>query len=172
MGGMEKPLIQINGRSLVEAISSRVLESDINVRLSCVAELPYRNLGFPVVLDDGKRGPLGGIRAALFDCPTRYAFFCPGDGPNMNATVIHALAQEIGNADIAVAHDGQRIQPLYMLTSKDCRLKLIDFLDRGNLRVEEWVLSLNHVVVKFDEPDLFANINTNADLQVLESAQQ
>ena len=74
------------------------------------------------------------------------------------------------NASIAVATDGQRQQPVFLLVDSSCRASLIEFLDSGERKIDRWFSSETVCDVAFaDHPMAFRNINTDEELRLVEA---
>jgi molybdopterin-guanine dinucleotide biosynthesis protein A len=64
-----------------------------------------------------------------------------------------------------VAHDGERLQPVFSLLSRDVRADLDAFLAAGERKIDLWLERLRWRAVDFsDQQEMFANVNTPADL--------
>ena len=120
LGGADKGLVQLAGRSLVEwsiaALAPQVgtLLISANRNLFRYAAygysvIPDRHLGFP--------GPLAGIAGALAVARTPWILCLPCDTPCSPADLADRLAQTlaIDQAEIAAGSDGARMQPLHAL---------------------------------------------------------
>ena len=68
-------------------------------------------------------------------------------------------------SQLAVAHDGQRLQPLFALFATELTGPLLHFLTGGRHKVHDFVFSNAWVQVDFaDVPDAFENFNTPEDM--------
>jgi molybdenum cofactor guanylyltransferase len=137
----------------------------------------YKEYGYPVITDsmDGYPGPLGGILSAMDHCDTELLLTVPCDAPLLAADYSTRMAQSIFNAetDAGVAHDGTRMQPVYTLLHRKHAERLRNYLETGNRSVQGWIKSLQPVLVDFsDHPEQFYNLNTSADLKILEEFMQ
>ena len=146
MGYRDKGLLEIDGRPLaghvIDTIAPRVGAIAINANRNQAA---YQRLGHPLVDDarPGYPGPLAGIEAGLAWSPTPYLLVVPCDTPYFDATCIERLGASLAGADLAVAHDGTRLQPLHALIRRHCLASLRDFLDGGGRRVDQWLSRLD-----------------------------
>jgi len=172
--GRDKARITLAGRPLirhaVDAWQGRVAEVLISGRHGG----DYTDLGLPVILDKfpSSEGPLAGIARALEHAACPYIMTVPCDAPGLDATVCPPLLRALrrSGADVAVAHDGGRIQPLIALYRRDTRESLQHFLATGRRSVQAWHAELSRVIVRGSggmEP--FANINTREDLAAAEA---
>jgi molybdopterin-guanine dinucleotide biosynthesis protein A len=65
------------------------------------------------------------------------------------------------DSDIAVAHDGERLQPVYALIKTALADNLKQFLSTGERKIDRWYAANNTSHVDFsDVRELFQNINT------------
>jgi molybdopterin-guanine dinucleotide biosynthesis protein A len=178
MHGVEKPLELLEGRPLVAHVRDRLAPQVDRVLISAnrAAEV-YARLATAVVPDaEPGRGPLAGVSAALAVASAAgaaYLFVCPGDAPFLDPTLVARLAEALVRADAAVAipHDGQRTQHLFLLmrvVDPACHggLTIPAYLASGARSVQGWLATQRVVTVDaVDLADSFANINTPADLR-------
>lgn len=174
MGGVDKGLVTWRGRPLIEhvlaALRPQVLELLINANRNQAA---YAGYGHPVVADrlDGFAGPLAGFAALLGCCDTDWLAVVPCDAPHLPRDLVARLdtARRRVDADIAVAHDGQRLQPVHVLLGRHLLPDLEAFLAAGERKIDRWYARHRMVTVDFgDCPAAFANLNTPEDHQRLE----
>ena len=120
----------------------------------------------------GFQGPLAGMASALEAAATEFVLFVPCDSPLVVASLgprLHAALAERG-ADIAVAHDGKRMHPVFVLVRRTVRSGLVDFLARGERKIDRWFAEEKTAVVDFsDLPDMFLNVNREDDRSRLEA---
>jgi molybdenum cofactor guanylyltransferase len=166
MGGADKGLVELNGRPLIEhviaAIASQVGAVVINANRNLAR---YGALGYPVIADSmgDYQGPLAGFLAAMTVVKTDDIVTVPCDGPLLSddlvARLLHAREQE--NADIAVAHDGRRLQPVYALIPVRLHQSLQRYLDGGDRKIDLWYTQHRVAHADFsDLPSTFVNVNT------------
>jgi molybdopterin-guanine dinucleotide biosynthesis protein A len=73
------------------------------------------------------------------------------------------------DGELAVAHNGERLQPVFALLRRDLRDSLRAYLGRGERKIDRWFGVHRMTVVDFSDcPTMFRNINTPADLEALE----
>ena len=120
-------------------------------------------------------GPLAGFMAGLEHCETPYLVTVPCDSPMFPLDLVARLAQalEADGADIAMAatlEDGQlRTQPVFCLMRSAVLESLVRFTQGGQRKIDRWSAMHRCVEVCFDDPQAFANANTLAELQQLQS---
>lgn len=170
MGGTEKALTIVGSTSLLGHVRERLAPQVGTIIISANRDLPgYLRWGDRVVADllPGF-GPLGGLHAALAQVSTPYAFCCPGDAPLLDIGLVQRLASTLrsGHADLAMPHDGERTQQLFLLLRTDVRESLGHYLESGARTVLGWTDTLRCAV--HDATDLhatFLNVNTLSALQ-------
>ncbi len=173
MGGVDKGLILFEGRPLIEHVLARLQPQVSNILISANRnQHQYARYGFPVVSDDhsGFAGPLAGFAALLKQCPTDWLVVVPCDAPLLPADLVRRLAQarNDANADIAVAHDGARLQPVHVLLGRHLLPSLEGYLDAGERKIALWYRQHHVVEVNFgDCAEAFANLNAPEDHQQL-----
>ena len=89
---------------------------------------------------------------------------CPVD-------LVHLLVQSLKHedAELAVAHDGERLQPVFALIQVSLLPSLLQFLQRGDRKIDLWYAQHKMAKADFsDIPETFLNINTPADQQQLQ----
>ena len=117
-------------------------------------------------------GPLAGVASAMQTASTPYVLVVPCDSPiipgDLAARLYHPLAAK--GAEISVAHDGARLQPVFALLSCQLLSSVLRYLAGGEQKIDRWYAQHDWVSVDFStEPDMFTNINTPADQTSLEA---
>ncbi|MDH3862388.1 MAG: molybdenum cofactor guanylyltransferase [Gammaproteobacteria bacterium] len=176
MGGVDKGLVPINGRPMIawviDALRPQVTDLLINANRS---HDRYRDFGCAVI-DDGDsdfRGPLAGMVSGMRAARTPYIAVVPCDSPLIGAELVQRLyaAAASSGAPIAVAHDGERLQPVFALLSRDLLDDLAGYLDEGERKIDRWYARHGYERVDFsDVAESFANINAPDDKRALEEA--
>ena len=174
MGGQDKGLIKLNGRAMITYIITAMQPQVHHIMINANRNFAqYREFGHPVIQDDlsGFQGPLAGIASGLVQCETEFIATAPCDGPYLADDFVdrlHVAASEKASK-ISVAFDGKRLQPVYALIHKELLPSLFQFLDSGERKIDLWYGQHNYAQADFsDLPDMFTNINTPHDLQILE----
>ncbi len=168
LGAGNKPLVEVAGTTLVARVIDRLVPQVGNIVVSANDDLgAYRALGFAVVEDRAcDLGPLGGLDAAARRIPNEWLFVCPGDAPliprDLVARLYRALARDAG--DIALPHDGARVQHLFMLLRRTLASSVAPYLESGQRSVKGWIERHSPVIVDCHEvAGQFVNVNTPAD---------
>lgn len=169
MGGQDKGLVSLAGqpmisyatRTLAPLVDSLVINANRN-------QQAYEQLGLPVISDrrEGHLGPLSGLSSALHAMDTDYVFMCPCDSPFIQGELFAALLSTClsSDSDVAVPHDGQRLQPVFCLVHRRVEDSLNAFLDAGERKIDRWFEQLAMSVVPAEPyANSFLNINTEEE---------
>jgi len=120
MDGADKGLITLQGRPMVDYIISalRPQAGDIIINANRNRE-QYSAFGLPVVADmlGDYFGPLVGMATGMHTTDKPYIVTTPCDSPFIPDTLVETLYRTLEDqqADISVAHDGTRMQPVFAL---------------------------------------------------------
>lgn len=166
MGGRDKGLIDLAGRPLaahvLAALAPQVDALLINANRH---EEEYAALGAPVARDplEGFLGPLAGVLAGLEAASTPLLATLPCDSPFVPADLVARMRARLdrAGAEIAVAHDGERRQPVFMLLHTGLAPDLRAWLEQGGRKIDAWYG--HHTIADIDlgdVPETFININT------------
>ncbi len=170
LGGADKGLLQLQGKKLVEHVISRIQPQVGKIMISANRnQQSYEKFGFPVfsdqVVNQDWAGPLAGILTALQHCPTPWLQVVPADSPFVAGDLTSRLAEQAGDALLAVPDDGHYLQSTFSLLHRDLADTLQQFLQAGEHKAQLWIKQQPHVVVDFsDQVKSFININTPEDL--------
>ncbi|MCX8048606.1 MAG: molybdenum cofactor guanylyltransferase [Methylohalobius sp.] len=174
MQGQDKGLLLCGGRPLIayaiEVLKPLCGQLLINANRS---QESYKAFGFPVIADTvpGFQGPLAGILTVLQAADTPYLIAIPCDSPRLQSTTLTRLLKALveTSAQIALAHDGERLHPVILALRTELKDDLADYLARGERKIDRWADRHHWVAVDCsDRPEQFANINTPEDLKALE----
>ena len=174
--GRDKGLIRVSGRPMIshvlEALAPQVGQVIINANRNLDE---YRAFGLPVVTDASRDflGPLAGIASGLAAARTEWVAITPCDSPLLAADCVGRLVsacEDDARTDIAVAHDGERIQPVFALIRRGLLEDLDAYLESGGRKIDLWYGQQRMQLVDFsDNPDNFLNINRREDRDMLEA---
>ncbi|HXZ45684.1 MAG TPA: molybdenum cofactor guanylyltransferase MobA [Pseudolabrys sp.] len=174
MGGIDKGLIPLNGKPMVAHVIA-ALHSEIgNLLISANRNLEqYAAFGYPVVPDfmEGYLGPLAGMASGMQACGTQYIVTAPCDSPLIAGDVVHRLCETAARegADISVAHDGERMHPVFALIRCNLLPDLLDFLNAGQRKIDRWYARHRLAVAYFcDQREAFRNVNSPEERAELE----
>ncbi len=178
MQGQDKGLVLFMGRPLVEHVIQNLKNQVKAIYISCNRNFSdYQRFGYPLVSDQTEKsaptfaGPLAGIIHGVSPIPASLVLVVPCDGPqlpfDLAARLFDALTRE--QADIAVVHDGQHLQPLYCLLKKSVLPRWIEAYQQGERSVLRCLQLQPCVIVDFSTDNAcFRNINTHKELAELE----
>lgn len=174
MGGRDKGLLTYQNltfvQHLVNGLTSQVNHIIINANRN---QQQYAQLtNCPVIGDSigNFAGPLAGILTGLQVAKTPYVLFVPCDVPYLPDFLASRLAHNMlaSQACIATVYDGQRSQYLFALMKCELQTDLQHYLQQNQYQVKAWYQQQKVVEVNFSDcPHFFVNINTTADLQIL-----
>lgn len=176
MGGVDKGLVDLDGRPMVTHVIDRLAPQvdALLINANQNAER-YGGFGHPVVADriGGFAGPLAGLHAGLSVAQTPLLVSVPCDSPFLPLDLVDRLraALEADGAQLAVARTGDQPQPVFSLVRRDVVDDLTDYLAGGGRKIDAWYARLALTEVSFDDqPAAFANINTREELSGFQGA--
>lgn len=178
MGGGDKPLLRLGGRTLLERVVERLgPQCGAGLALSANGD-PARFTGFPgPVLPDplpDRPGPLAGILAGLEHAAAQgiaRVVSVSGDAPFLPEDVVTRLQAVAPETGLALAASGARQHYTIALWPVALRDDLRDYLTRGERRVGAFLDRHGAAVASWPiEPlDPFLNINTPEDIAAAEA---
>ncbi len=176
MGGVDKGLVHLAGKPLVQWVVDRVSPQVSQMMINANRNTDkYAEIARPVVGDamQGNLGPLAGLYTALdhFRGQVDSVFMCPCDSPFVPLNIVNRMhdAQTARGATISVASDGQRLQPVFLLVKSTAMESLEQFLHSGERKIDQWFESETVAEVNFSDcPDAFLNINTEDERSRIE----
>jgi len=174
MGGEDKGLITLKGRAMIDYIITALRPQADNIIINANRnQQQYGVYDLPVVADilGDYLGPLVGMATGMHSTDTSYIVTAPCDSPFIPDTLVETLyhALDISHADISVAHDGERMQPVFALLKCELLPSLLAFLDQGGRKIDTWYSQHPVAIADFSHsPDTFLNLNTPEDRLTLE----
>lgn len=174
MGGQDKGLLAFQGRPLVEHVLAALQPQVESILISANRNQEhYQRYQHPVISDTlgGFQGPLAGFSAAMQAATTPYILTVPCDAPeiapDMAARLWAALQRD--SAELAVAYDGERLQPVHALIAVKLLPSLQAFLANGDRKIDLWYAQHRTAIVDFSDcRQIFRNINTPQQQAALE----
>jgi molybdopterin-guanine dinucleotide biosynthesis protein A len=175
MGGIDKGLVPLAGKPMVEHVLRGLEPQVARVLVNANRNLAeYGRYGYPVVSDtmDGYLGPLAGTLSALKVIDTEFLLTVPCDSPLVAPDLARRMYQALASqrADLAVAHDGRRQQPVFLLLKRGLAADLQDYLASGERKIDRWFA--RHRLAEADlsdRPDSFINVNEPEERERLEA---
>ena len=174
MGGMDKGLILLQNKPLIQHIISRLRPQVDEILINANREIAhYEAFGFKVLQDENQdfAGPLAGILLGLKHAKHELALSVPCDSPLLPLDLALRLYNGMlgSHADIAIASSDGNAHPVFCLMKKSVLPSLIDFLDAGERKVSTWQKSQKYIEVDFSDcSEAFVNLNTLEELRELE----
>ncbi|HEY0328771.1 MAG TPA: molybdenum cofactor guanylyltransferase MobA [Rhodopseudomonas sp.] len=182
LGGGDKPLRNIGGRSLLERVIARLMPQCDSLVLNANGDpARFAKVGLPVVADSiaGFAGPLAGVLAGLDWAAAnrpgvRWMLSAPADCPFLPRDLVARLGRALSeqHAQLAVAASGGRAHPVIGLWDVTAREQLRHALAVEGLRKVGGFLA-RYQVATVDWPtqprDPFFNANTSDDLAAAEA---
>ncbi|MGV6809694.1 MAG: molybdenum cofactor guanylyltransferase MobA [bacterium] len=172
MGGHDKGLVTYQGKPLIEHVLPCLRPQVDSIIISANRNLAvYQQYQYPVVTDRSGTfaGPLAGLEAGLAYCQAQqlseWLFCVPCDALSLADPLVEHLWQALSHSQtahsIAIAHDGQRLQPLYALLHLHCLTDLSAYLHANQRKVMQWMQHQQALIVDCsDYADTFRNLNT------------
>lgn len=173
MDGKDKGLIKLADRALIEYVIDAIEPQVETILLNANRNQDkYAIYGYPVISDElaDFQGPLAGFLSALNDTTTTHIVTLPCDGPLLPDDLVDRLISACisDDAEIAVAHDGNRMQPVYALIPARLSSSLKAFLDQGGRKIDIWYKKHRIALADFSDcPETFRNINTDEQREIL-----
>jgi molybdenum cofactor guanylyltransferase len=174
MGGEDKGLIELHGRPLLDYIIAGLRPQAGQIIINANRNLErYHAFGYPVVADmmGDFFGPLVGMATGMQAATTPFILVVPCDSPFVPAQLCDMLlhAMEKADAEISVAHDGTRMQPVFALLQCKLLPGLLAYLNEGGRKIDTWYAQHRLALADFSAmPDVFLNMNTPEDRLVVE----
>ncbi|MBH44463.1 MAG: molybdenum cofactor guanylyltransferase [Gammaproteobacteria bacterium] len=169
MDGQDKGLLNVEGKYIInyiiniaEKYSKKII---VNVNRNFEK---YEAMGLVICKDvlDDFQGPLAGIYSGLMMIDTEYMITLPCDGPFIRDIFFKKMISSDNNADINVAHDGKRIQPVYCMIKKSVTNNLESFLKTDQRKIDKWFENNITNLIDFSQyNEMFVNINDKNELE-------
>jgi len=165
MAGEDKGLILFKNKPLIHYSIKRLDPQVDQLIINANRHLDdYKAFGYDVIVDSltGFCGPLAGMLSAMQSVDTDYILTVPCDSPTISLQLRQRMMETLllEKADLAVAYDGERLQPVFSLLP--CRLHkdLERYLADGGRKIDLWLSRFKMAVVDFsDQKDCFLNFN-------------
>lgn len=174
MGGQDKGLIDLAGSPLIQYVLDGLLPQVGKILINANRHQDiYKHYQCPIVADnyEGFCGPLAGMASCLKIIDTPLMVTVPCDSPFIPPDLVERMYLKLlqDDADISVAHNGERIQPVFAMLKRDLFKSMDSYLCSGERKIDKWFALHKFTVTDFsDAPDTFININTRDDLVQIE----
>jgi len=170
MGGNDKGLLQYKKQPLITytinilkpQVDALIINANRNIE-------QYQRFACPVIEDSLENfcGPLAGMLSAMKAATTDYILTAPCDSPRISSQLRQRMMEALllEQADLAVAHDGERLQPVFCLLPCHLQDELEQHLEQGGRKIDLWLAEHKMAVVDFsDQADSFTNFNHPEDV--------
>ncbi len=159
MGGQDKGWVVYQQQPLVQQIIKRLTPQVSGLAINANRNLDdYSSLGFPVItdLEAGFQGPLMGMLSGLKASPQEWTLFVPCDGPFLPKDLAQNLYQAAieQSCDIAVASDGDNLQPVVVLLRTSLHQQLQKAIAAGERKPRRWYMEIGYCKVVFPSQSL------------------
>lgn len=176
MGGVDKSQLTLGGQSLLDHAIARLHPQIEDLAISANGDGARFGSGFAVLADEQPLGPLSGILAALIwagqngaDAVVSVAVDTPLFPCDL-AVQLYSALQGAPQSGLALARSGGRVHGTFGLWRAPLHSDLAAFLASGaNPRVLDFAARHNPAYADFKGDGAFANINTAADLAMLQA---
>ncbi|MFD0914003.1 molybdenum cofactor guanylyltransferase MobA [Methylophilus luteus] len=164
MGGIDKGLVDYQGKAMVAQVLQRIRPQVDQVIINANRNLAtYQQYGVTVVADatDQFDGPLAGFQAGAAHAATDWILTVPCDSPLLPLDLVARLSQavQVTNTLVAVARSVSGEHPVFCLFHHSLKADLTAFLSEGQRRVSGWQARHSPVFVTFEDEQAFTNIN-------------
>ena len=166
LGGQDKPLLEFNGRPMIEHVISSA--PDLPLLISANRNLhAYRKYG-PVFTDrevgTDISSPLNGVLGGLDRADTDWLLVAPGDSPCLPQTWWQPLGSELTDGDPGVVvDDSERQQNLHLVLNRSVAPLLRAYLRDGHGEVWRFIDLIGITPVSVPHPGWFINVNERED---------
>ena len=171
MGGADKALQMLHGKSLLAHVADRLLPQVDELLVSAARADAYPEfttaLKARIVTDElAGAGPLAGVHAGLKAARNEWLVTAPCDAPFLPADLVARLfaALNTGSADLTLARTADGRHPVFALMRRSVLPVLTQYLAAGGRKADGWYQGLKVIEVAFDDAKAFTNINTRAEL--------
>ena len=173
--GMNKALIELNGKKMIEYVVSIARKISDEVVIIANTDAEYKFLNLPILPDKVKNiGPLGGIHAALCNVSTEQCLVLACDLPFLSIELLRFLLENANNCDIFAIQSQKGIEPLCAVYSKNCLPLIEQQIKNENYRLSSLIAKANSRIIKFDaghslySAHVLKNINTQDDVDTIQ----
>ncbi len=173
MGGVNKALLRIRGRTIIEMATSVLTNIFSEILIITNSPDDFGFLGFPMHEDliHGK-GSLGGLYTGLSLCSQNWAFLAGCDMPFLNEQVIRHIVAVTGDAHVVIPRISGMLEPLHAIYSKACLPHIEELLAKGDLKILDFLHRVRVREVSEEELAAFdpafrfiINLNSPEDLE-------
>jgi molybdenum cofactor guanylyltransferase len=178
--GTNKAFLCLGGERLIDRTIRIYKEIFDEIILVTNSPLDYIDLSCCTIVTDivkGK-GSLGGIYTGLFHASYDHAFVTACDMPFLNGGAIKYMIERSADFDIVVPECREGLQPLHAVYSRQCIPAIKRCLEKDMIKIISFYKGLKALALpeglfrQFDpEGNIFTNVNTQQDLELITSHQ-
>ena len=176
MGGGDKSLALLHGRSLLSHVLDRIAPQVSRVLINSNSDpVLFQEFGLPVRSDTlpDRPGPLAGILTGLIwaaEHGATHLVTVPCDTPFLPHDLARRLSDDLqrSHADIGIARDPEQIHPVIALWPVRLAGQLTADLEAGARSVHRWLRQFDICESEF-AASCFSNLNTPAELLAAEA---
>ncbi len=173
MDGQHKALLQWRQQPFIAHIVARLRNQVGTLAINSNRPDLFAAQQLPIVADPfaEQRGPLAGMLAGLRSSRTPLVLFVPCDNPRISGQLAARLAAALRAADADIAYAATSGGDHYLYALMHARLgdSIERYLRDGSSAVRLWYAQQRCCRVDFDDqPESFININSAADLALLD----
>lgn len=166
--GRDKGLLNFRNKPVIMHVISIAKKISQNVFL-IANNNDYQVFKLPLFNDYFKyAGPLGGLHAALENCPTERCLILACDMPFLKAEMFYHMTEHNSFETVVPVHRGMQ-EPLCGIYSRSTLPVIRRQIEENKLKMTDFIEQTNHFWYQMDEnsefyhPDLFTNLNTPED---------
>lgn len=170
MGGVDKGLVELQGRPLIEHVIECIKPQVDNIIISANRNFErYSRFGFTVMPDlwPDFPGPLAGLVSAAALVDTDYLLCVPCDTPHLPPDLADRLKQTLSEqqSEASVAVTNQELHAVCFLMQYAATRDLQNYLESGQRQVQAWLKTKRLAFADFSgQAQAFANINSPQEL--------
>lgn len=136
MGGINKALLEVGGRRIVQWVADSLTELFREVIVITNSPEDFRFLGLPMFQDRVPGcGSLGGLYTGLSYCSGDYGFLVACDMPFLRQDVISYMVGMIAAQDVVIPRVRGHLEPLHALYSRRCLPFIEGLLAHADLKI-------------------------------------
>lgn len=164
--GVDKSMLSINGRPMIEKISESLRDTFDQILISANEADKYSYLGLEVVPDKVTgQGPLMGIASALEASANELNFVVACDIPNISIRFVRRMLAQADGADIVIPTTGDgKYEPLFAVYSKSALKAINEVLSSGGRKISDVFERCRIKSIEMDTEQL-VNLNTMAEYE-------
>lgn len=170
--GQDKGLIEHHGKALIQWVIDAVLPLNTSIKI-IASSAHYNRFDFERLQDRTPGlGPAGGILTALMDASTDKVLVLPCDMPFVSTTWLSKLMDASKNMDVLISESTSGVEPLCGLYSSSIKHQWERLVSSGTLKLTDLIGHFRNGTLRImdfpsENQDMFANINSPADLEKL-----